>query len=144
MMTPTITELARRLEAVTEDPFLDTRNALDERPSARTQASRRAPRHVKGSDMHHPATSDAVILKVVRYGLPAVLVLAGVVVLVVDHGSNRIDGFAMLVGAGLSVALLNALFRLGVSGERDRDDEERARRFFSEHGYWPDEKPSRQ
>jgi hypothetical protein len=47
----------------------------------------------------------------------------------------------LLVGSGLSVSLLNLLFRLGVSGDRTRDDEERAREFFSQHGYWPDEHP---
>jgi hypothetical protein len=58
-----------------------------------------------------------------------------------DEGARRFDGFAILVGAGLSVALINVLFRLGASGDRERDDEERAREFFSEHGHWPDEPP---
>jgi hypothetical protein len=78
-------------------------------------------------------------LNVVRYGLPAILVAAGFAVLLVDDSARRFDGFAMLVGAGLSVALLNVLLRLGVTGDRDREAEERARRFFSEHGHWPDE-----
>jgi hypothetical protein len=82
-----------------------------------------------------------MMLNAVRYGLPAVLVLAGFAVLLADHGTRRYDGFAMLVGAGLSVALLNVLFRFGVSGDRERDQEERAREFFSEHGCWPDEAP---
>jgi hypothetical protein len=77
----------------------------------------------------------------VRYGLPAVLVLAGITVLLVGDGARRFDGFAMLVGAGLSVALINVLFRLGVAGDREREGEERARDFFSEHGHWPDEGP---
>ena len=81
----------------------------------------------------------AILLNAVRYGLPAVLVIAGLAVLLVDDGAGRFDGFAMLVGAGLSVALLNVLFRLGVAGDRDREAEERARHFFSEHGHWPDE-----
>jgi hypothetical protein len=76
----------------------------------------------------------------VRYGLPAVLVVAGFAVLIVVHGARRLDGFAMLVG--LSVAPINALFRLGAAGDHEREDEERARKFFSEHGHWPDEAPS--
>jgi hypothetical protein len=80
-----------------------------------------------------------MLLNAVRYGLPAVLVIAGLAVLLVDDGAGRFDGFAMLVGAGLSVALLNVLFRLGVAGDREREAEERARQFFSEHGHWPDE-----
>jgi hypothetical protein len=82
-----------------------------------------------------------MLLTAVRYGLPAVLVLAGFAVLIVVDGARRFDGFAMLVGAGLSVALINALFRLGAAGDREREDEERARKFFSEHGHWPDEAP---
>jgi hypothetical protein len=80
-----------------------------------------------------------MLLSAVRYGLPAVLVLAGFAVLLFDHGTRRFDGFAMLVGAGLSVALLNVLFRFGAAGDREREEEERAREFFSQHGHWPDE-----
>ena len=82
-----------------------------------------------------------MLVNAVRYGLPAVLVLAGFAVLIFAGDARRFDGFAMLVGAGLSVALINVLFRLGTSGDRDRDDEERARDFFSKHGHWPDETP---
>jgi hypothetical protein len=82
-----------------------------------------------------------VLLKLVRYGLPGVLVVAALIVLIAVHGSLRYDGFAMLLGSGLSVAFLNLLYRLGVAGDRDRDDEERAREFFSAHGHWPDEPP---
>ena len=46
------------------------------------------------------------------------------------------------MGAGLSILLLNVLYRAGVRGDADRDDEERARDFFDDHGYWPDEKRS--
>jgi hypothetical protein len=82
-----------------------------------------------------------MLLNAVRYGLPAVLVLAGFVLLFAVDGAVRFDGFAMLVGAGLSVALLNALFRFGAAGDREREEEDRARDFFSEHGHWPDESP---
>jgi hypothetical protein len=30
-----------------------------------------------------------------------------------------------------------------VQGDRERDQEEAARRYFDEHGYWPDEAPRR-
>jgi hypothetical protein len=82
-----------------------------------------------------------MLVNAVRYGLPAALVLAGFAVLLIDHSTRRFDGFAMLVGAGLSVALLNALFRFGAASDRDREQEDRARDFFSEHGRWPDEAP---
>lgn len=80
-----------------------------------------------------------VWLIVVRYGLGVVLVLAGIVLIAVNPGGFGVDGFAMAAGSGLSVILLNFLFRLGVSGEREREREEEARRYFDEHGAWPDE-----
>jgi uncharacterized membrane protein YccC len=75
----------------------------------------------------------------VRYGLPAALVLAGFVLLFVADGSTRWDGFAMCVGAGLAVLLMNVLFRLGVSGDDERQAEVDAREYFTTHGRWPDE-----
>jgi hypothetical protein len=104
-----------------------------------------SPRHGRSvSDVQRPATSPSLLLHAVRYGIPIVLVIAGFVVLLVDNGWRRYDGFALLVGAGLSVALLNVLFRIGASGDRERADEERAREFLSEHGYWPDEAPAQE
>jgi hypothetical protein len=82
-----------------------------------------------------------MLLNAIRYGLPTVLVLAGFAVLFAVEGAARFDGFAMFVGAGLSVALLNVLFRFGAAGDREREEEERARDFFSQHGHWPDEPP---
>jgi hypothetical protein len=76
-----------------------------------------------------------------RYGLPAALVLAGFVLLFVADGSIRWDGFAMCVGAGLAVLLMNVLFRLGASGDDDRRAEDDAREYFAAHGRWPDEQP---
>ena len=80
-------------------------------------------------------------LTFLRYVLPALLVLAGFVVLFVVDGDLRWDGWAMLVGSGLSVLLLNWLFRLGVQGDKERDKEEAAREYLGAHGHWPDEDP---
>lgn len=80
-------------------------------------------------------------MMIVRYGIGAVMVIAGIVVIVVNPGGFGVDGFAMAVGGGLSVLLINFLFRLGVSGDRERDQEEEARRYFDEHGVWPAEEP---
>jgi hypothetical protein len=77
----------------------------------------------------------------VRYALPAVLVIAGFAILIAVESSNRWEGFAMCVGAGLAVALMNVLFRLGAKGDEERDAEESARDFLTEHGHWPDEPP---
>jgi hypothetical protein len=75
----------------------------------------------------------------VRWALPALVVLAGFVVLVVRRDTIGVEAWALLVGAGLSIWLLNFLYRLSISGDRDRDDEARARRYLDEHGHWPDE-----
>jgi hypothetical protein len=77
-----------------------------------------------------------------RYHQPAVIVLVGLVFVIADFDSNW-EGGAALMGAGLSVLLLNVLYRMGVEGDRDRGVEERARRYFDEHGHWPDERRHR-
>jgi hypothetical protein len=77
----------------------------------------------------------------VRYGLGAVMVLGGVVMLIISPAGLGFDGFAMAVGGGLSVVLFNVLFRLGLSSEADREEEERARTYFDAHGEWPEDKP---
>ncbi len=76
----------------------------------------------------------------VRYGIGAVMVIAGIVLLITVPGTG-VDGFAMAVGGGLAVVMINFLFRLGAEGDREREQEEQARRFFDEHGVWPDEQP---
>jgi hypothetical protein len=73
----------------------------------------------------------------VRYGIPLALLIAGVLVAALS-GSGVVAG-AMFVSSATAVLLLNVLYRIGVQGDRDRDREEDARRFFDEHGRWPDE-----
>ena len=78
----------------------------------------------------------------VRLGLPLGIIAAGFVAMAVTGFSETgLEGGFALVAAGLSVWLLNFFFRLGMSGDRDRDAEDRARRFYDEHGFWPDEAP---
>jgi hypothetical protein len=76
---------------------------------------------------------------IVRYGIGAAMVVAGIVLLVINPGGFGVDGFALAAGGGLSVLLINWLFRLGVSSDREREREEEARRYFDEHGVWPEE-----
>ena len=78
-------------------------------------------------------------LRAVRYWLPVALVLAGIVSLFVIDDSDRYEAFAMLVGSGLSVALLNVLFRYGSKGDQEREAEDAAREYYAQHGRWPDE-----
>ncbi len=88
-----------------------------------------------------PKVTTGGLLLVVRYVLPIGVVLAGVLIFLLAPSSSRFEGAAACVGAGLSILLLNVLYREGVRGDADRDAEERARDFYDDHGYWPDEKP---
>ena len=88
----------------------------------------------------YPRRVERFALYVLRYVLPAVLCLVGMIVLVARGAdSTAIEVAAMFIGAGLSVLMLNVIFRVGALGDRDRDEEDAARRFFDEHGHWPDE-----
>jgi hypothetical protein len=82
-----------------------------------------------------------VTLWVVRYGLPAAIFVAGLIVTAVasDQETGLLIG-SMFMGAAVAVFLLNFFYRMGVEGERDRDAEDARRRYFDEHGHWPDER----
>ena len=75
----------------------------------------------------------------VRYVLPAVVALVGIVVLILDRSLIGLEGFVLFIGAAGSIFLLNVLYRIGVSGDAERDREEAARAYFDEHGRWPDD-----
>jgi hypothetical protein len=103
--------------------------------------------HAKMSDAAQPAEPrvsqeakrPSYVLIGVRYGIPAAMIIGGVVLAVVGSGEAGIEGFAMAVGGGLSVLLLNVLYRVGVQGEHEREEEDAARAYYSKHGVWPDE-----
>ena len=78
-------------------------------------------------------------LNTIRYIVPAVLVVIGFVILFTTSQSLRWEGWAMCVGAGLAILLLNALYRYGATGDKERDAEDSAREYFGEHGRWPDD-----
>jgi len=80
-----------------------------------------------------------ITLNAVRYGIPAVLLIAGMVVWA-TAGRVGIAAGAMFVSAATAVLLVNVLFRIGIEGDKARDREEEARRFLDEHGHWPDER----
>ncbi len=77
----------------------------------------------------------------VRYGIPLVLVVAGMIVSA-TAGSVGLAAGALFFSAGTAVLLLNVLFRIGVEGDKERDTEQEARNFFDQHGRWPDEPAS--
>jgi hypothetical protein len=80
-------------------------------------------------------------LNAIRYGIPAALLVAGIVV-TGTGGHLGIAAGALFISAGTAVLLLNVLHRMGVEGDRERDREADARDFFDKHGRWPDEPES--
>jgi hypothetical protein len=85
-------------------------------------------------------------MNLVRTWLPVTIIVAGIILAIATGFSETgLEGGALLISAGLSVWLINLLYRIGVRGDRDRDVEDRARAYFAEHGRWPedDEPPNR-
>ena len=76
-----------------------------------------------------------ITLNAVRYGIPAALFIAGMVI----WGTGSVAAGAMFISAATAVLLLNFLFRIGIEGDKERDREDEARRYFDEHGRWPGE-----
>ena len=89
-----------------------------------------------GVEGHDPAASS--LLRLTRIGVPAVLVVAGGVLLLVG-GSTATGIGIVLIGAGPIVLALNLLLRLSFADSDERDAEEEARRYFTRHGRWPDD-----
>ena len=80
------------------------------------------------------------LVRFLRWWLPTIVCLTGVAIAIIDNFDvTGLDALAALLGAGSSIWLMNFLWRLGVSGEEDRDKEEAARMFLEVHGHWPDE-----
>ena len=76
------------------------------------------------------------MLRFTRRGLPALVVLAGIISMSFATTASLAGGGA-LVGAGLAIWFASWLYRVGVEGDGARADEERARRYFDRHGRWP-------
>jgi hypothetical protein len=91
------------------------------------------------SKENRPGRAMGAWLFAFRYAIPAVLIVFGVVYAIVDWPTGA-EAFSLFAGAGLSIVLLNVLFRIGVQGEAEREAEVDAREHFTEHGEWPDEK----
>jgi protein-S-isoprenylcysteine O-methyltransferase Ste14 len=96
----------------------------------------------------HPGRFSRWLLSATRIWLPVGIAVAGLVLIVVGHGrvSNGGDTHTVLSAAGvalllvaLTVWMINWMFRMSVQSNRDREREEEARRYFDEHGRWPDE-----
>ncbi len=80
---------------------------------------------------------DSFGVLAVRYGIPALFIVAGQAVLITTGDAVNWAGFT---GAGLAILLIGALLRIGAEGDRERDREEAAREYFDKHGRWPDDR----
>jgi len=96
-----------------------------------------------------PRQSGRFWLVATRVWLPLAIVLAGIVLIVIGHGSystlanthslESAAGVSLLVVA-LIVWMLNWMYRLSIQSNEERETEERAREYFDRTGHWPDEK----
>lgn len=94
-------------------------------------------------------------VRLLRWWIPAALCVVGVILLVADDfDAFGVAAFAAFAGAGSSTWLINWLWRIGVSGDEEREREAKDRTFlatrrrwpsnqerayFNEYGHWPDE-----
>jgi hypothetical protein len=79
-------------------------------------------------------------VRLLRSWIPAATCLVGIAILVIDDfDGTGLDAFAAFVGAGSSIWLINFLWRLGISGDDERDREALDRVYLAKNGHWPDE-----
>lgn len=81
------------------------------------------------------------VISFVRTWLPAIVVLGGILLILIERTEVALEGGAGIIGAGLSIWLFNVLLRVGNAGEKDRREEEDAREHFDRTGHWPGEGP---
>jgi len=100
------------------------------------------PGATSSEDRRHEASRklERGLMFALRYVLPAVTVLGGLVVMA--FGSEiDLEGGAGIVSAGLAIYAMNWLYRASVEGDMTREREASARAHFLAHGHWPDEAP---
>ena len=79
-------------------------------------------------------------LSIARIWLPLAIAAVGVALVIAGHAKGGLAAAGVvLLGTALIVWMLNWLFRMSIESNRDREREEEARRFYDEHGRWPDE-----
>jgi hypothetical protein len=93
-------------------------------------------------DPPSPSRAGRFLLTATRVWLPVAIVVAGVVCVILGGAGTD----SVLAGAGVALVLaalvvwmINWMYRMSVQSNRDRDREEQARDYFSNHGRWPDE-----
>jgi hypothetical protein len=77
-------------------------------------------------------------VRLLRWWIPLALCLVGVALLVADDFDPfGVSAFAAFCGAGASTWLINWLWRIGVSGDDEREREAKDRVFLATRGRWP-------
>ncbi len=77
-----------------------------------------------------------------RIWLPLAIAAIGVAGIIIGHGKTATAGAGVgLIIVALIVWMINWMFRMSVSSNRERDVEEAAREYYDRHGRWPDEDP---
>jgi uncharacterized membrane protein len=99
-------------------------------------------------DDEQPFTFGRFLVQFTRVWLPISIALVGVVLIVIGHDTystlasprslESAAGVALIIVA-VTVWMINWLYRLGVSSNVDREDEERAREYFDRTGRWPED-----
>ena len=91
-------------------------------------------------DPHSSRLPDSRLAVFMRLWLPLIVCLIGILIGAIEgFSATGFDATMAFIGAGSSIWLINFLWRLGVSGDDERDQEDAARAYFAEHGRWPDE-----
>jgi hypothetical protein len=79
------------------------------------------------------------VLVFLRYGLPGLLLVAGIVSLAFADDSVATEGFGLCWGAAFALVVFAQLIRLNTGDSDDRQREADARDYYTEHGRWPDD-----
>ncbi|MGH2896793.1 MAG: hypothetical protein ACRDPM_26485, partial [Solirubrobacteraceae bacterium] len=114
----------------------------------RAPASGRRRGNVAGMTNDHRPRSGRFWRSATRVWLPLGIVVAGVALIVIGHGSysNLTNTHSLESAAGVSLLLValivwmvNWMYRLSIRSNEEREDEERAREYFDRTGRWPNE-----
>lgn len=89
------------------------------------------------ADRQEPTVLTPV--KIVRFWLPGLIFLIGALMLVTRPDIIGVEGAALMLGGGLGVVVSDRLYRMGLKGEEERDEESDARGFLDRYGVWPDQ-----
>jgi hypothetical protein len=113
-----------------------------ESDSARSSGVSQPPRKRRDHALFNAASEKlpaSLPVRLLRWWIPGFLCLVGVVLLIVDDFDTfGVSAFAAFAGAGSSTWLINFLWRLGVSGDDEREREAQDREYLARHGHWPD------